>query len=391
MQHKQQLSQIKENKSAHYCELPFLAYVPCCRQGSVSVHANKLLPSCSSELLLSGCDLLICFCSGDSWTEKSAGSCGHHHKMGRGCHLQSELPYSSRGRKAENWNPSCPWLEASWSLGWGTECNCVKLGSVKTGMLTVSCQTVPRTTLSIQNIPLAKIIHRLLWCSAWEERKEEGRRSVLLYLLKATIIRSLPPSQLFAGLLFHHSFAIYFFFSGHIFFPNSDKITASILSCPDCMKKSLIALFICSSHKTLKTLKPKAFEDILFQQKWGRSCVSCSHHSTVGGISRPHEAGWALDFTEHFQWAACCAALLCLFLCPRLQWCWEANGFYVWPCKGGWTPREWCHLWVWQHIHPWVDDSRVIVCTVWETLTYLVEIVLINKFIKPEEGRKRVI
>lgn len=39
-----------------------------------------------------------------------------------------------------------------------------------------------------------------------------------------------------------------------MFFPNSGKITTSILSCPDCMKESLIALFICSAHKDFKTL-----------------------------------------------------------------------------------------------------------------------------------------
>lgn len=42
-------------------------------------------------------------------------------------------------------------------------------------------------------------------------------------------------------------FLFSFFFSWAHGFPNSCKITTSILSCPDCLKKSLIALFICSA------------------------------------------------------------------------------------------------------------------------------------------------
>ena len=45
---------------------------------------------------------------------------------------------------------------------------------------------------------------------------------------------------------------LFFFFPGHVF-SNSGKIATSILSCPDCMKKSLIALFICSAHKRLQS------------------------------------------------------------------------------------------------------------------------------------------
>lgn len=58
-------------------------------------------------------------------------------------------------------------------------------------------------------------------------------------------------------LLFHRSFSGCFFFRCVFFswahvFSNSGKITTSILSCPDCMKKSLIALFICSAHERLQ-------------------------------------------------------------------------------------------------------------------------------------------
>ena len=152
---------------------------------------------------------------------------------------------------------------------------------------------------------LFPLTHSPLWCSAREER---GGQTLNIACFKGynNIFFASPPTICWAC-YFTILFLVFLFsfFSWAHVFPNSGKITTSILSCPDCMK-SLIALFICSAHKRLQNswLDLKLLMTFCFNRKGERYCVIWWHlitllpHQLWMGQLGLHGTRWTVVFTE---------------------------------------------------------------------------------------------